>query len=51
MRSVLDEAQFSKPEAMISRATAFASAMSDPTSKPSHASAQRAELVRRGSTT
>ena len=34
---------------MISRPTALASAMSEPTSRPSHASAQRAELVRRGS--
>ena len=35
---------------MISRAIAFASAMSDPTSRPSHRSAHSAELVRRGST-
>src|SRR6266576_3580198 len=35
---------------MISRPTAFASAMSDPTSSPSQTSAHSAELVRRGST-
>ena len=36
---------------MISRATAFASAMSEPTSTPSQWWAHWAELVRRGSTT
>ena len=35
---------------MISRPTAFARAMSDPTSRPSQTSAHSAELVRRGST-
>ena len=38
------------PAWMISRAIAFASAMSEPTSRPSHRSAHSAELVRRGST-
>ena len=37
-------------KAMISRATALASAMSLPTSRPSQPSAHSAELVRRGST-
>ncbi len=37
------------PAAMISRPIALASAMSEPTSSPSHTSAQAAELVRRGS--
>lgn len=36
---------------MISRAMAFASEMSEPTSSPSHTSAHCAELVRRGSMT
>ena len=40
-----------RSEAIISRATAQASGMSVPTSIPSHRSAQRAEAVRRGSTT
>ncbi len=35
---------------MISRPTVLAMATSDPTSRPSHASANLAELVRRGST-
>ena len=48
-RRALDERRFASPAAMISRAIAFASAMSDPTSSPSHASAHAAELVRRGS--
>src|SRR3954465_7204140 len=42
--------RFSSPAAMISRPTALASAMSLPTSRPSHTSAHSAELVRRGST-
>ena len=37
------------PAAMISRPTAFASAMSVPTSSPTHTSAHSAEVVRRGS--
>jgi hypothetical protein len=36
---------------MISRPTAFASGISVPTSMPSQRSAQRADAVRRGSTT
>jgi hypothetical protein len=40
---------FSRPWARISRATAFERAMSEPTSSPSHVSAQRADDVRRGS--
>ncbi len=36
---------------MISRAIVFDSAMSEPTSIPSHRSAHWAEVVRRGSTT
>jgi hypothetical protein len=40
-----------RPAWMISRATVLDSAMSVPTSRPSHASAHCAELVRRGSTT
>jgi hypothetical protein len=43
--------RFSRPAARISRATAFASAISEPTSIPSQWCAQRAELVRRGSMT
>jgi hypothetical protein len=39
-----------RPAEMISRPTALARAMSEPTSSPSQASAQAAELVRRGST-
>ena len=39
------------PAWMISRAIVLERAMSVPTSSPSHASAHRAELVRRGSTT
>ncbi len=42
---------FASPAWMISRATVFASAMSVPTSNPSHVSAHCAEPVRRGSTT
>jgi hypothetical protein len=41
---------FSRPAAMISRATALASAMSEPTSIPSQPSAHSADDVRRGST-
>jgi len=44
------KARFSSPAAMISRPIAFASAMSLPTSSPSHVSAQAALVVRRGST-
>ena len=40
-----------RPAWMISRAIVLASAMSVPTSSPSHASAHCAEPVRRGSTT
>jgi hypothetical protein len=39
------------PARMISRAMVFESAMSEPTSMPSHTSAHSAEVVRRGSTT
>ena len=42
---------FASPEAIISRAMALASAISEPTSRPSHTSAHCAEHVRRGSTT
>ena len=42
---------FASPAAIISRPTALASEMSEPTSKPSHRFAHCAELVRRGSTT
>jgi len=42
---------FVNPAWMISRPTALARAMSVPTSRPSHRSAQAAESVRRGSTT
>ena len=44
-------ARLSSPAWMISRAIAFESAMSEPTSRPSQASAHCAEDVRRGSTT
>jgi hypothetical protein len=43
--------RFSNPEAMISRAIALARAISEPTLMPSQTSAQRAELVFRGSMT
>ena len=43
-------ASFTRPAWMISRAMAFASEMSEPTSMPSHASAHCAVVVRRGST-
>ena len=39
------------PAWMISRAIVFESAMSEPTSMPSHTSPHSAEVVRRGSTT
>src|SRR3954470_81247 len=42
-------ASSSRPDAMISRPIAFARAMSDPTSRPSHTSAHSALEVRRGS--
>src|SRR6476659_5910694 len=41
--------RFSSPAWMISRAIALASAMSQPTSRPSHPSAHSADEVRRGS--
>jgi hypothetical protein len=44
-----DERVVREPAAMISRPMAFASAMSLPTSRPSHRSAHSAESVRRGS--
>src|SRR3990170_3093874 len=45
------KAVFARPAAKISRAIVFESAMSDPTSIPSHRSAHCAEVVLRGSTT
>ena len=38
-----------RPDAIISRATVLASAMSEPTSSPSQTSAHMADVVRRGS--